>query len=137
MLRHLRTRAPLILGLLVLFVGIFVGEQWGLYYAIPNFDKVLHTLGGLAIAWMAMAIFQDDIKQLPWYKQLVLIVSLTIMVGVLWEFAEFSAGFTRSSWPWLYHWFHGGDMADTISDLVADLSGGTLFAAWALWKERV
>lgn len=137
MLRHLRTRAPLILGLLILFVGIFVAEKWGLYYTVPNLDKILHTLGGLAVAWMAMAIFQDDINHLPWHKQLLLIISLTALVGVLWEFAEYAAGLTRSSWPWLYHWFHGGDMGDTIGDLIADLSGGTLFAAWALWKERV
>lgn len=136
MLHHLRTRAPFILGLTVFFIGIFVAEKWGLYYTVPNLDKVLHTLGGLAVAWMAMAILQDDIRHLLWHKQLLLIISITALVGIIWEFAEYAAGLMYSSWPWLYHWFHGGDMADTIGDLIADLSGGMLFAAWALWKER-
>jgi hypothetical protein len=137
MLRHLKPRLPMIAGLALLFVGIFIGERWGLYYSIPNFDKVLHTLGGLTVAWFAMSLFQDDIGHLKWYKQLAIIAGLTVLVGVLWEFAEFAANFTRHSYPWLYHWFHGGDLADTIGDLTADLSGGVIFALWALYKERI
>ena len=137
MLRHLRTRWPIILGLAILFVGIFAGERWGLYYRFGNFDKVLHTLGGLTVAWMALALFQGDITHLPWYRQFLLIVGQVILVGVIWEFAEFAANSTRYSMPTLYHYFHGGDLADTIGDLAADLGGGAIFVLWALYKERV
>ncbi len=136
MLRHLRSAPPFAFGLIILFVGIFVGERWGLYYSFGHFDKVLHTLGGLTVAWMGMAVFQDDIKGLAWYKQLLLLAGLTALVGVVWEFAEYLANSTRQSWPQLYHYFHGGDLTDTIGDLAADLGGGVLFSLWALYKER-
>ncbi len=136
MLRHLRTRWPLVAGLTVLFIGIFVGEAWGLYYVFPHFDKVMHVAGGLAIAWFALSLFQDElVRWRPWRQALVLL-GVTCLVGVVWEFAEYLANFSRTSYPLLYHWFHGGDLADTLGDLAADLTGGSLFVLWALARER-
>jgi hypothetical protein len=134
---HFRTWTPFLFGLLVLFVGIFAGGYWGLYSHIANFDKILHMSGGLAIAWMALALLQNDIRMLPWYKQLLFIVSITCLVGVLWEFAEYLSNSTRYTYPLIYHYFHGGGLADTLVDLVADITGGILFTSWALWRKEV
>jgi hypothetical protein len=136
MLRHLRTSTPLLFGSLILLIGLFVGEYWGLYAFIPYFDKILHVSGGLAVAWMAMALLQSDIEGLRGWKQVLIIVSVTSLVGVLWEFAEYWSNGIRYTHPLWYHYFHGGDFADTIGDLIADLSGGTAFILGALYKER-
>ena len=136
MLKHLRTRFPLVFGLFILLVGIFIGERFGLYYRFAHFDKVMHILGGLAVAWMVMSILQNDISRMSMAKQAMIIISVTCMVGVLWEFAEYLSNFTRYSYPWWYHYYHGGDLADTLGDLIADIGGAVLFSAWALWKER-
>jgi hypothetical protein len=135
MLSHLRARTPILLGLLILFIGIFAGGYWGIYSHIAHFDKFLHLSGGLALAWMAMALFQDDLSKLPWQKQLLIIVSITCLIGVLWEFAEYLSNSTRYTYPLVYHYFHGGDLADTLGDLVADLTGATVFAGWAIIRE--
>lgn len=117
-------------------MGVFVAEYWQLYAMIPEFDSLMHVLGGIAVAWMTLALLQNDIQRLSALKQLLIIVSVTALVGVFWECAEYISGFTKNSYPLLYHYFHGGGLADTLLDLVADLVGGTFLALWALWKEQ-
>ncbi len=136
MLRHLRTRYPLLFSALVLFVGLFIGSEWGFYSAYPSFDKLLHFAGGLAMAWLALALLQDDIVHLPAWKQVLIVVSVAAFIGVVWEFAEYVSGFTKESIPLLYRYFRGGDLADTLGDLLADIIGGSVFAFWALYKEH-
>lgn len=136
MLRHLRPQWPLVFGVLVLLTGIFLGEQFGLYYAIPHFDKVMHVMGGIAVAWMAFALLQKHVTAMSALQQLLVIVSVACFVGVVWEFAEFAANSTQHTYPAFYHWFHGGDLADTLGDLAADITGGVLFGFWAVRKER-
>lgn len=136
MLRHLRTTTPVLFGCLVLLTGLFVGEYWGLYAFIPHFDKVMHISGGLAVAWMAMALLQSDIEGLAAWKQALIIVSVTSLIGILWEFAEYGSNSIRYTHPVWYHYFHSGDLADTVGDLIADLTGGAAFILGALYKER-
>lgn len=136
MLKHLRTQFPLLLGILVLFVGVFAGEHYALYRHIPHFDKALHFLGGLAVGWMAMAFLQDDIKHLAGWKQLLIITAITAFVGLVWEFAEYLANGLQDTHPLIYRYYHGGDLHDTLIDLFADIVGSAFFAFWALWKEK-
>ena len=136
MLHHLRARYPVLVGILLVFCGIFVGEYYALYYRIPLFDKVLHVAGGAVAAWFVLALLQEELTHLNWWKQLLILVSVTTFIGVVWEWAEYLANFTRTSAPWLYHFFHGGNLSDTLSDLVADVAGGLAMTLWALRKER-
>lgn len=136
MLKHLRARFPVLAGFALIAVGIFVGEYFSLYYRIPQFDKILHTTGGFVAAWFVLALLQEELTHMRWWKQLFLVVSAAAFIGVVWEWAEFLAGLSRTSMPTLYHYFHGGDLADTIGDLVADTAGALALSVWALWKER-
>ena len=136
MIRHLRARWPVFSGILILAIGIFVGERWGLYDTIPHFDKVMHFLGGMAVAWFALSVFQNELVRWTGWKQLVVLTATACLVGVVWEFAEYFANFTRYTHPAFYHWYHGGDLADTLGDLAADILGGAAFAFWALARER-
>ena len=136
MLAHLRTRFPILFGCFILFFGIFIAEHFGIYDHVAHFDKIMHVLGGLAVGWVAMALLQNDIARLPWYKQLLIITSIACFVGVVWEFAEHLANGLRYSHPMIYRYYHGGDLTDTLGDILADIIGGALFALWALWRER-
>ncbi len=132
MLQYLRARTPFLFGLAVILSGIFLGEYWNLYYRIAHFDKMLHVLGGIIAGWTAAAILGHSFKSFPWYIRITVIIAVTCLVGVLWEFAEYASNFTRHSYPVWYHYFHGGDLADTLGDLTADISGGALFAIFSL-----
>jgi arginine exporter protein ArgO len=136
MLKHLRAGAPIISGIILLLIGIFVTGYYGLYQALPGLDKVMHATGGIIVGWFAFSLLQDDIARARWWRQLIIIVGIVALVGVAWEFAEYTATQLRGSLPTLYHYFHGGDLGDTLGDLTADLLGGVLFAVWALIKER-
>lgn len=136
MLRPLRVQTPFLFGLLVLTTGIFVAEYWGLYARIQELDSILHVLGGIAVAWTVLALFQDTIRRLSTAKKLLVIVGITGIVGILWEFAEYLSNFSKNTYPLLYHYFHGGGPTDTLIDVIADVTGGILVTAWAVYKER-
>lgn len=135
MLKHLRVRTPLLLAALIVWLGIFASGTWGLYARWEHFDTALHALGGLAAAWFGLALLQDELTHLAFWKQLLVFVSFATLAGVLWEFAEYQANFLRETAPWLWYWFHGGDLADTVTDLSADILGALAFSLWALQAE--
>ncbi len=57
-----------------------------------------------------------------------LIVAGVALIGVVWEFAEYlSAHYGVLISPLLVKYFHGGDLADTLGDLGADLLGAFIF----------
>ncbi len=136
MLKHLRIRFPVFAGFLLVFVGLYVSEQLGLYYSIPFFDKVMHFVGGMIAAWFVLALMQEEITHMRWWKQAIIIVSVTAFIGVIWEWAEYLSNYTRATAPWFYRYFSGGNLVDTLGDLVADTVGGLAITIWALRKER-
>lgn len=136
MLKHLRKGFPVIAGFVLLFVGIFLCGYFGWYYQAPHLDKLMHVVGGIIVAWFALSLMQNEITHLATWKQVLIVVSIGAFVGLVWEWAEYASNFTQHSYPLWYHYFHGGDLADTLGDLLADVIGSVLFAGWALYKER-
>ena len=136
MLGRLHIITPVIFAACVIFVGIFVSGQYRLYEMWGHFDTAMHVLGGLTAAWFGLVLLQKEITHLPAWKQVLIFVSFATLAGVLWEFVEYSVGVGRDVVPWLYRWLHGGDLADTITDLTADIIGALTLSLWALRKER-
>lgn len=119
---------PVALGIILLLIGLFVTEYFQLAYDYPGFDKLLHTTGGFIAAWFVATLVGREIGLMrPWVAGLALIGAVAL-IGVLWEFAEYSAQWVRYAHPVFYHYFHGGDLTDTLGDLLADLAGGASFA---------
>lgn len=135
MLQRLRIRTPVAIGFVLVVGGIFVSEGLSLY-TIPWFDKVMHTAGGIVAAWFALALLQNEITRMRAWKQIIIILGVAMLIGVVWEWAEYAATLSRTDLPWVYRWFHGGDLADTLGDLIADTGGAILMLIWALRKER-
>ncbi len=122
---HLRT--PLF-ALFVLFVfGVIVTGATNLYELVPWFDKLMHLCGGAAIAWLAHRHFSHGTSShhSPLYAWAIL--GVVAVVGVAWEVAEHTSSlYGQAHWPSIYAYFHGGDLTDTLIDLVLDLSGAAL-----------
>lgn len=119
---------PIIFGFVLLLVGIFLVEQYELSYRFKGLDKLLHFSGGFVAAWFVATLFTRELRlPRPWVAGLIM-VSAVALIGVVWEFAEFSTSLIRSDYPQLYHFFHGGNLEDTLGDLLADMAGGASFA---------
>jgi hypothetical protein len=117
----------------VLVAGIIPAGSTEWYQRFPNFDTFLHVAGGFTIAWLLVAWFIRDLKQLHGPAVLIFLLGGTMLVGVGWEIAEYLSGHLFSDAPsgwqaFVWRYFHGGGLTDTLGDLIAD-AGGALGAA--------
>lgn len=119
---------PLIVGLVVIFLGSFVVTFFDLYDTFPYIDKVFHFAGGFVVAWFFSQMWFEKLGNFNKSERLLILVSVTTMIGFLWELAEYS-----TSLPplvnniLLRHYFYGGSLIDTLGDFVADISGAVVF----------
>lgn len=116
----------------VFFVGVFPAGWFDLYDYLPNFDKMLHFLGGLTVAWLIWAITHRPLARVGRWISAGFVVGLTTVIGVIWEFAEYYSGYLWGQWAGragrlIYLYFHGGGLADTLADLAFDITGALVF----------
>ena len=120
-------------AIIIFLFGIFPAEWLNIYTRYPYMDKVMHIAGSMAIAWLASALLRKDAKRLSPLFFVLFLVGTTALVGVLWEIAEYGATVLRHTFPLIYQYFHGGDQADTIADLISDVFGGAFLAVVLAW----
>ena len=113
---------PILAGCIVLFVGIYVSGQMAFYEDFPYFDSVMHVLGGAVIGWLVFA--HASVKGRP-TPSLGLVLLIAIVIGLLWELAEYTSGLTMQGTV-VYKYFHGGGCLDSLSDLAMAVLGATI-----------
>ena len=129
---------PLLLGVATLFVGVFVSGYLDWYYFFPHIDKVYHTIGGIALGWFFYIYFSLDEFQFSKFKKLLVIVSSTCLVAVCWEYFErLSSLYSPEYAPWLFRWIRGGDLNDTLLDILAGISGSLIFGIFYTSKPKI
>ena len=131
---------PVVLGLLILLVGIFFSNIFDLYYTIPHLDKVYHFLGGFTLGWFFYLYFFDQKQDQPFpnFKKILTVVSATCFIAVLWEYAErLSTLYGPQYAPFIYHWFQGGDLNDTLLDILAGTLGSLSFVSLKYLKNKI
>lgn len=132
---HSRYLYPVIVGVLGLFLGVIVSSYLHLYTLIPHFDKLMHAFEGFIVAWFFSIFYTTSLSHLSGSQRLILLVAMAGLVGILWEFAEYASSvLTPNHFPGFYGYFHGGNLPDTLIDLLADLFGGLLFFVWFIRK---
>jgi hypothetical protein len=108
-----------------------------LYSWYPHYDIFMHFAGGLAVAVLAFALFDHNIKTISLthknkiYKRLfyfVMVVGFTMMIGVGWEWYEFiSDNVMAPEFGWLVA---QTSVIDTMKDLLFDFCGATCVVLW-------
>lgn len=93
-----------------------VANEFHWYVSIWYFDMIMHTLGGIWLAWAS--IFLLLINKFSW-KNFITVVLCVLVVGVAWELFEFEVGELIWKNPL-------NTALDTYSDLLCDLFGGVL-----------
>ncbi|HXV26741.1 MAG TPA: hypothetical protein VD862_01815 [Candidatus Paceibacterota bacterium] len=126
---------------LVFLVGTVFSGQWEWYARYTHFDTLMHLLGGFVIAWFVAELLEHDVRKVTVYGALGLIVGATALVGIAWELAEYGSGllFADAESGLLnlfYRYFHGGDLGDTLLDLIADILGALALSALYLPTRR-
>jgi uncharacterized membrane protein YjdF len=119
------------IALVIIFFVNVLGLYYGWYHDFFWFDMTLHFFGGFFMA-MLMANYLDEYfvnKNL--IKNVLIIVGTTTLIGVVWEFSEYTANIVIS--PMIYKWFavktyFMGDLDDTVSDLLMDVFGSLAFS---------
>lgn len=108
---------------LILFIHLMATiGHW--YWAVNWFDILMHFLGGLWVAMVFGYLNQRFFKLPNFWTRVILTFSFVALIGILWEFFEFSLDnlFFLKKWgP-----FQGG-LSDTMGDLFFDLLGGLFF----------
>lgn len=97
-----------------------------------NVDPILHFSGGFFVA-MFFAGYLRHLKignpGSPRLKRILILISATVFIGVVWEFSEYLA--TDLLGGYLYEKYRIvcciGNLDDTISDLLMDTLGAATF----------
>jgi hypothetical protein len=119
---------PVVLGLVIIFFGSFLFTYAHIYDSWPHLDKIFHTTAGFTIAWFFSIFWAEELKSFNKFQRFIIFMGLAAMVGVIWEIMEFTTSLPPFVYhPVLRHYVFGGDVADTLGDLVADIFGASLF----------
>lgn len=117
---------------LFIIVVIYFFSVFGtLFISAPWIDIPLHFLGGVWVAsiflWLSPEIkfskpkfFVNKLS--PFVINVLFIIAFTVLVGVLWEFFEFSLDILMVFRG--YSEIFQGDLVDTMGDLLMDILGG-------------
>ena len=131
----MKYKYPIGLGFAVLFVGVFVSGFLDWAFLVPHIDNLYHFVGGIALGWFFYIYFSFETVSFSKFKKIIIVVSATCFVAVLWEYAErLSTIYSPEHARWLYHWFKGGDLTDTLLDILAGITGGLAFALLGIDK---
>lgn len=108
-----------------LLAAIVVGYACDLYAAFWWFDRVLHAATILALTfWLAVMFLGEGIREGRTVFFVLLVASVDVAVGALWEVAE-----------WVFDRFVSGDIIkgkdDMMIDIVMDTLGALAAAALA------
>ncbi len=109
--------------ILFIFIANFLANRFHFYYSIWWFDILMHFLGG---AWLGLVFvwFWSKRELSLYFDSLLLfkVVLWILFIGIAWEVFEFY--FIN------YVAQNSFDLADTLSDILLDLSGGILIALY-------
>ncbi|GEM_PF-4073436 len=122
-----QTAKPFLTGLTVIFLGTFVVTFFNLYDTFPYIDKLFHVIGGFIVAWFFSVLWGDNLKGLNKFQRVIVFMAMASFVGVFWEIMEYSTSFSFfDDQQLIRHYLYGGNMGDTLGDLMADIFGAVI-----------
>lgn len=139
-IKYLSAPFLFIFGAILIFFHIFfliAGRTYQIWWA----DIVLHYSGGFLIGLLALWLLFNYLnlpiqkEKLPYYFILILMVSFTALIGVLWEMYEYVmdliTGYKSYSIVVMQE-----NMKDTMSDLLLDILGAASSSIFLKFKKK-
>lgn len=133
--RRPRTLKAVEAAVLLAFAGHVVGHAFGVYQNWPPYDTVLHFSVPLITPLILYALSQSSPWLWDWRKVsplevAIYLFALAVTFGTLWEILEFGM-------DTFFGTKEQDDLADTMIDLIADVSGATLGALLGGYATKV
>lgn len=126
----LRKPLPVALALSLFAIAIInaSASAYYLYWTLRWLDMPMHFAGG---AWLAgfgvwWQFFQKEASAKSFFAVLWVCLIYAISIGLVWEVYEATISFFTVG--------HMNAMADTLSDLLFDILGGTTVAIFTWWR---
>lgn len=122
--------------LFAIILNFLLGFKFN-FYRFNWFDVSLHFLGGLGVYFIVSQYFRKDLTNLSWLHRTIILTGVSVLVGVIWEFAEYGATAIPAvlSLPWDGLSFIG-DLPDTLNDLGLDISGALFGSVLHFFRKR-
>ena len=126
----------------ILLAATFFGNMFVTFWSKYDYyhvDKFFHFLGGFFVAMFFYYYLEHELKKIGWFKSIVILVSTAILVGVLWEFWEYSMDrifHDTLLGAYSLRLRFGGDLTDTLGDLFLDIIGAIAFSISHLLRRR-
>lgn len=122
------------LAVIAVIHGVATLYSW--YWIYTWIDIPMHFIGGVWVALLFFWIFQmrNDVylETIPTWLSAAIVIGFTLLLGVLWEFFEFSYDFFVAQKGFAELAQQG--LTDTIGDLAMDFLGGAM--CWGAWYTR-
>jgi hypothetical protein len=117
------------LKIILLVFGLNILAHFFFWYnSIWWFDMLMHFLGGLFLAVLALTLFWNIVHREKLWLQFLFVILFVLFVGLVWEVYEFGVqGFLQVTGI--------ADIPDSISDLVFDVLGGVF--GFLLLRQKV
>lgn len=113
--------------------GIFIvnalANTFFWYVSIPQFDMVMHTLGGVFLAIWGAALLYPMLAPLKPALWMIVLLAFVLIFGFLWEVFEFSV-------QGLMQVETLANIPDSLSDMVFDFLGGIIGTLFAIVRTK-
>jgi len=119
-----------------IFLAHFLGTIVNLYYKIPIYDKLVHTLSGIITSFLALILLvkfkKYNTKSLTF--NVIYILSITSMIALSWEMFEFICDrlFNKDAQRVLLT-----GIKDTMLDMMVAFLGSCIFCVWYSYEEKL
>lgn len=133
----MRSFSKVVWGLLAAIAIVHaVATRYSWYWIYTWIDIPMHFIGGVWVALFFFWIFKKrndvHLETIPGWLSAAIVVGFVLLLGVLWEFFEFSFDILVAQ-KGLAAFAQQG-ITDTLGDLAMDLVGGV--ACWGVWYVR-
>lgn len=122
------------LYLIFIFFAHFLGTIVNLYYKIPIYDKLMHTLSGVMTSFLALIILikfkKYNNKSLAF--NIIYIIAITSMIALMWEIYEFTNDglFNKDAQRVLQT-----GVTDTMTDMIVAFLGSCAFSLFYAFEK--
>lgn len=99
------------------------------YVSLWWFDMLMHTIGGMLVTFVGAAFLWKRLKNLPSLELFITLALFVFIIGLAWEYYEYIVQFYIKS-------VHLADVADSISDLICDMVGGSIAALFVIQLKK-